>query len=377
MPRYQSEEYYGAPTTDRALDLLDRQGARQREQMRYAGEDTARSIAQTGQMIGQAIGNAPSAYLNAKRLMLDAEEGQVRMADAKRKQEELAEENSYLDTVDETTGLSNRQKMRQFKMEENQLALDLKKSQIAESKADAYAKLHPGFKPESMADVKSKIDVAAPLFASADTPEKKAAAVANAKKLGLTEAQIAAAEGAQLASTSGGKASDTAKKSGAFANKAMVAHDIANQMESPEYGYEPGSYRRALRDLPGIGKVTKTDDDRKYENAQDEFVTALIRDESGSNAPPAEIEKYKSIYFPTPGDSADVVEQKRAARQRAIEGMYAKSGGTADPAKVELYKLAPKKGSTAGQAMAAPASAKKPVGEMTIEEMEAELRGGK
>jgi hypothetical protein len=56
------------------------------------------------------------------------------------------------------------------------------------------------------------------------------------------------------------------------------------------------------------------------EQAQRNFVNAVLRQESGAVISDAEFENAKKQYFPQPGDDKKVIEQKRANRKAAIVG---------------------------------------------------------
>lgn len=62
------------------------------------------------------------------------------------------------------------------------------------------------------------------------------------------------------------------------------------------------------------------------DSAQDEFIAASLRQDSGAAIPPEEMERQRRIYFPMPGDGPEATAQKRAARRRAIEGLVNSSG---------------------------------------------------
>ena len=49
--------------------------------------------------------------------------------------------------------------------------------------------------------------------------------------------------------------------------------------------------------------------------AQDNWIGAKLRDESGAQISPDEFERDRRTFFPLPGESAEVVEQKRKARE--------------------------------------------------------------
>lgn len=55
-----------------------------------------------------------------------------------------------------------------------------------------------------------------------------------------------------------------------------------------------------------------------------------MRKESGATITPEESEGEFRTFFPAPGDSAEAIAQKKLARQQAIQGMIAESGGAYD-----------------------------------------------
>ena len=71
---------------------------------------------------------------------------------------------------------------------------------------------------------------------------------------------------------------------------------------------------------------------QRVDQAQRDFVNAVLRQESGAVISDAEFANAKRQYFPTPGDSKAAIDQKRANRQLAIQGFARMSGpkGAAD-----------------------------------------------
>lgn len=61
-------------------------------------------------------------------------------------------------------------------------------------------------------------------------------------------------------------------------------------------------------------------DQQRFEQAQRNFVNAVLRQESGAVISDQEFENARKQYFRQPGDKPDVVAQKRANRRAAIEG---------------------------------------------------------
>lgn len=67
--------------------------------------------------------------------------------------------------------------------------------------------------------------------------------------------------------------------------------------------------------------------ERQARQAQREFVTAILRRESGAVISPSEFDSAAQQYFPQYGDGPEVIEQKRQARMRAIQGLINASQG--------------------------------------------------
>jgi hypothetical protein len=63
-----------------------------------------------------------------------------------------------------------------------------------------------------------------------------------------------------------------------------------------------------------------------YYQAAADWVRAKLRKESGAVITPQEMEQEIKTYFPIPGDDPATVEQKRVARQQAMEGMRGMGG---------------------------------------------------
>lgn len=68
---------------------------------------------------------------------------------------------------------------------------------------------------------------------------------------------------------------------------------------------------------------------QKAEQAQRDFVNAVMRQESGAAIAPSEFDNAQKQYFPQPGDSDDVIKQKAANRKLAIQGIQQNAGNAA------------------------------------------------
>lgn len=81
--------------------------------------------------------------------------------------------------------------------------------------------------------------------------------------------------------------------------------------------------------IPGVGNFLRSDDAQKFDQAKRDFINAQLRQESGAVISPEEFKNAEVQYFPQPGDSPAVIEQKRQNRQNAIAGFRIRSGAGA------------------------------------------------
>lgn len=71
-----------------------------------------------------------------------------------------------------------------------------------------------------------------------------------------------------------------------------------------------------------------SEDQQKTVQARVNFITAVLRKESGASISPTEFGTAEKNYFPAPGDSATVIKQKQDARDMAIKAMKIQAGPT-------------------------------------------------
>jgi hypothetical protein len=105
---------------------------------------------------------------------------------------------------------------------------------------------------------------------------------------------------------------------GQYASRMAAADQTLTELES--MGVDPtGVY---------VGRfVGGSADERRYRQAQREFVNAILRRESGAVIADSEFNSAAQQYFPVPGDPPEVIEQKRQARQRSLQGLINASQG--------------------------------------------------
>lgn len=112
------------------------------------------------------------------------------------------------------------------------------------------------------------------------------------------------------------------RKVGSFAQRLQSANAIIDQTESAGT-----SYGEAIKGaVPFIGNALLSPERQQLEQAQRDFVNAQLRRESGATIQDTEFENAKRQYFPQPGDTPEVIAQKRESRKLAVQNMQREAG---------------------------------------------------
>lgn len=134
-------------------------------------------------------------------------------------------------------------------------------------------------------------------------------------------------EAEQEARAIGGDAAEAERKAAAFLIRALGANQA---YEGTGVGPRSLPGQIAKDTIPDVANYFTSGERQTADSAQDEFIAATLRQDSGAAIPPEEMESQRRIYFPMPGDSEAAIEQKRQARLRAIEGLKQSSGRLLD-----------------------------------------------
>lgn len=116
-------------------------------------------------------------------------------------------------------------------------------------------------------------------------------------------------------------------KAAMFGTRAQEADRILSGLEG---SYSPAGIntKQALGRTPVIGgaleaagNVALSNSSQKAEQAQRDFVNAVLRLESGAAISESEFDNARKQYFPEPGDSKEKIAQKAANRKTTIQGL--------------------------------------------------------
>ena len=159
-----------------------------------------------------------------------------------------------------------------------------------------------------------------------------------------------------------GKPTEDQSKSAGFAYRMKQSTDIFNQpildasgnqiidkdTNKPitlEQAYgKPGRYQAIMRAMPtaglttGIANMSESAGRQQYRQAQENWVTANLRPESGAVIGEGEMEKEITKYFPQVNDDAKTIDQKARARRDTELAMTVRAG----PAYKQLQQQIPR-----------------------------------
>lgn len=123
------------------------------------------------------------------------------------------------------------------------------------------------------------------------------------------------------------KFTEVQAKTGGFATRVEAANLILTELEDT-IGFDAASISEAIKGgVPGLGNILSSEDRQVYNQAKGDFITAVLRLESGAAISPTEFEKEDKKYFPQPGDGPRVIANKRKARSRQFRILKGASGG--------------------------------------------------
>lgn len=131
-----------------------------------------------------------------------------------------------------------------------------------------------------------------------------------------------------MGAKAGGIPSADQFKAGGFAKRMMMSEAVVDNLMK-NTGYDPTTFGQSLASatpkLLGGNKALGVQG-QQFDQAKRNFVSAVLRRESGAAISDSEFKNEDIKYFPQYGDSPEVIEQKRQARGQAIASMAAEAG---------------------------------------------------
>lgn len=129
----------------------------------------------------------------------------------------------------------------------------------------------------------------------------------------------------------GGKMNEAQSKDALYSTRMLEAERVFNDPAVVSAGQSAREVAKS--NLPGAGKYynINTPEFQKFDQAKRNFINAVLRRESGAVINPDEFANGERQYFPRPGDSKEVLAQKKANRADAIRGIGMGAGPSFRP----------------------------------------------
>lgn len=150
----------------------------------------------------------------------------------------------------------------------------------------------------------------------------------------------------------GRKPTESEQKAAGFAQRMELSDQLAQDIESKVYTQQaagkdvgtmyPTARTQALGNIPLVGgylqNIGSSTQQQLYKNAQENWVRANLRKESGAVIGTDEMKDEIRTYFPQPGDKPEAIAQKQTLRQVTQNAMKTAAGASYVPFDMKQYK---------------------------------------
>jgi len=175
-----------------------------------------------------------------------------------------------------------------------------------------------------------------PTFRKEVSSQNVAMSPGESARIGLEGQRIAQSERHFQTTNAQGKApTEFQGKSANYGARAEEADKIISNLDG-KYSPSAINAKQGLGQVWGVGGALESgfnmllgEGSQKAEQAQRDFINAVLRQESGAAIADTEFANAKRQYFPQPGDSVGVIQQKSANRKLAIQGFKLNAGRAA------------------------------------------------
>ncbi|MGD9664215.1 MAG: hypothetical protein AB7U34_03275 [Novosphingobium sp.] len=131
------------------------------------------------------------------------------------------------------------------------------------------------------------------------------------------DGQLKIVQGPGAGGASGMKLTEGQSKDLVYFNRASGAAPILDQSEQALTGFGDAVGDR----VPLVGNYMTSPQYKQAKQAGEEWLSAILRKDTGAAITKQEIEIYGKMYLPQPGDTPDIITQKREARARATDAI--------------------------------------------------------
>ena len=147
-----------------------------------------------------------------------------------------------------------------------------------------------------------------------------------------------------------------------YGRRMETANDVIAQLANR--GFDRTSYGMGLQTY--LPMAMRSKDLKVQEQAERNFINAILRRESGAAISPGEFESGSQQYFPRAGDSSEVLANKLQNREQAIAGLKAASGTAWDQVPQVASTFKKQQSTSPGISETAIAAEKSPLGQEDV-----------
>jgi hypothetical protein len=163
------------------------------------------------------------------------------------------------------------------------------------------------------------------------------------------DARQAAAAERELRRAEGKKPTEAEQKAAGFSQRMELSNELITNLENKiiSQGKDanimfPTATSQAVSNIPLVGDYARTritsTEQQQYRQAQENWVRANLRKESGAVIGADEMNAEIKTYFPQPGESTETIAQKQLARQVTQEAMKTAAGTSYVPFDMKKFK---------------------------------------
>jgi hypothetical protein len=139
----------------------------------------------------------------------------------------------------------------------------------------------------------------------------------------------------------GSKPTDSQATAGGYASRMVQADKLLQPIETKinNMGLKAKQRVEGMAVVGDIANAALSADQQSVDQAQRDFINAVLRRESGAVISDQEFANARKQYFVQPGDSKQVIEQKRANRAQSIKGVSGAAGPAAPKPATGGFKI--------------------------------------
>lgn len=199
-------------------------------------------------------------------------------------------------------------------------------SDSSKRKAELIAGVFPKFAPYITGKSDAELDEIMPILSQVARGDEDRALRREEASWRRQDRQDALAEKADAKALKQKELSATQAKQRGLYEMGKAAEGQYSAAVADKNNYDPTSVGQWIDNSNWAPNFLKNDKAIESQQAQKSWIESFLRDASGAAIPESERQAYAEIYFPQPGDPADVVRNKAALRAQKMDSARVAAG---------------------------------------------------